>query len=380
MSNKDIIELSTKYQKQLQDLDARTLELIFKDHAKAVEYARKGVKIIDPDFLMEGDEERYLSLRQKLPEQVLGQSHATSEIAETLITAKADLHDPRKPLGIFMLLGPTGVGKTETARALSRLLHGSEENLIRIDMSDYMERHEASKLFGAPPGYVGYGEEGLLTGAVRRQPYSVVVLDEIEKAHPEVLKQFLQIFEEGEKVDAKGQTISFRNTMILMTSNLGAQSAVAEAEAEGLDPQSDQWIQTTEPIYNMAAKSTFAPEFLNRIDSVVVYNPLSKEVIGELVQTEVQSLSERIKQKFGLALNITPDVRSALSQEGYKPEYGARELKRVIKKRLIQPLAGWILERRSDLATNGVIEVSGLNSGFNAEIVPVSSTEEITKV
>lgn len=379
-----IVQLSSRYlpnqqqpDKSIRILDAalaraKMKELEAVDIAHVIETIAAEAKI-DPKFLMEGDEERFLRLREDLPKQVLGQPHATSQIAASLITAKADLQDPRKPLGVFMLFGPTGVGKTETARALSRLLHGSEENLIRIDMSDFMEKHEASKLFGAPPGYVGYGEEGFLTGAVRRQPYSVVVLDEIEKANPEVLKQFLQIFEEGEKVDAKGQRVSFRNTIILMTSNLGAQSAIGEAEGEGIDPHSqpEEWVKVTEPIYEMAAKTVFPPEFLNRVDSTIVYQPLSKDVISQLVQTEIGTLSERIRQKYGLTLRITPEIQDLLAEEGYKPEYGARELKRVINRKLTQPLAGWILAQRATIGSTGVIEVTGLNSDFSAGVINI---------
>ncbi|GEM_PF-178143 len=325
---------------------------------------------IDPLFLQQGEEEKFLSLRNELPRQVLGQPMATSSVAEALITAKADLQDPRRPLGVFLFLGPTGVGKTETGRALSRLLHGTESNLIRIDMSDYKESAESLKLVGAPPAHVGYGEEGQLTGAVRRQPYSVVVLDEIEKAHPEVLRRFLPVFEEGEIVDGRGHKISFRNTVIIMTSNLGAQGAVAEAESRGLTPfeNPEDWNTLTHSIYEAVAKSYLPPEFLNRIDRRIVFDPLSKEVINQLVDVEIEKLSNRVNDRYGLSISISEEVRSLLGDRGYDPEYGARELKRAVVNNLVHPLSSWVLENRLSLTSGSTIVISGLNSQFKAEI------------
>lgn len=328
---------------------------------------------IDPEFLREGEEEKFLRLQSELPKQVMGQPQATQQIAESLITAKADLQDPRKPIGVFLLMGPTGVGKTETGRALSRLLHGTEENMIRIDMSDYREQHEASKLIGAPPGYIGFGEEGILTGAVRRQPYSVVVLDEIEKAHPEVLRRFLPVFEEGELMDGKGQKVSFRNTIILMTSNLGAQSATAGVERFGLKVDA-------QAIYDAAAKQYLAPEFLNRIDRRIVYEPLSPEVIHTLVATEIQKLSDRVNQKYGVSVRLDEAVYETLASQGYQPEYGARELKRVIMQTIGQPLASWILENRGDLKPKSVIEIKGLRPAFEVQVkIPTRSATRLAK-
>lgn len=326
---------------------------------------------IDPEFLEEDDSERFLRLPDDLPILVLGQDYATRKVAEALIVAKADLQDPRKPLGSFLFLGPTGVGKTETGRALARLLHGTEEVLIRIDMSDFQEKHEVSKLVGAPPGYVGYGEEGRLTGAVRRKPYSIVMLDEIEKAHPEVLKRFLPVLEEGEILDGRNQRVSFRNTVMLMSSNLGVREATAKARAEGLDPHFDPvaWRQATQSVYEQILKSYLPPELINRLDGWFIYNSLPRPIIEQLVMREVSVLSSRIKDKYGLTLAITDDLRAELADVGYNPEYGARELKRAVKEHLVTPLSGWLLRLGGSNPRRGTIRV-GLNaSGIHPEVV-----------
>ncbi len=381
-----LVKLSTRYLPNQQQPD-KAIRVLDAACARAKMQEKESVEMADvietiaaeakikPEFLLEGEEAKFLRLTEELPKQVLGQPEATAQIANALITAKADLQDPRKPLGVFMLLGPTGVGKTETGRALSRLLHGSEENMIRIDMSDYKEAHEASKLFGAPPGYVGYGEEGLLTGAVRRQPYSVVVLDEVEKADPKVLDRLLPIFEEGEITDGRGQKISFRNTVVLMTSNLGAQSAVAEAESQGINPRDnlEEWQAITHPIYDMVAKQYFRPEFLNRVDGRIVYNPLTRNVIDQLVDTEINKLSARVKDRFGLSVKLGDNVGESLAELGYNPEYGARELKRVVMGVVGQPLARWLLERRNKLIKGGSLEVTGIGSNFKVDTILVET-------
>jgi len=297
---------------------------------------------IPVDFLKEGEAKKYLQLEKVLPERVLGQDEATRKVASALIAAKADLHDPRKPIGSFLFLGPTGVGKTETAKALATSLHGTEDALIRIDMSDYMEKQNVSRMVGASPSFVGYGEEGQLTGAVRRRPHSVVLFDEVEKAHPDVFRQLLSMLEEGEIVDARGKTVSFRNTIVIMTSNL---------------PESE-------------VKTFFAPEFLNRLDGYVRYNALATEHVTELVTREVTAIDKRLKDRWGLSLQLATEATQYLSENGYSSEYGARHLKRLCATELVQPLGRWLLARQDTdpLPASGMIEVTGLNSHFAARL------------
>lgn len=344
---------------KMMDASSLTLETIY--NTIAVEAK------IDPEFLQVSDNLRYLKLRDELPKHVLGQDRATTAIAEALIRAKADLNDPRKPLGVFLLLGPTGVGKTETARVLAKLLHGTEDALIREDMSDYQERHEGAKLVGAPPGYVGFGEEGKLTGAVRRRPYSVVVLDELEKADPEVMRRFLPVFEEGEITDGRGQKISFRNTVILMTSNLGVREA---SRHMGFVTRKDYDVDVLDAIFEKAAQDFLAPELRNRLDRMFIYHPLSREVIRQLVGREFESISQRVSKRWGVNLSpISKDIADQLAQEGYSVEYGARELKRVVQKRLSDTLSTWLLEQSDNLIRGSQVTIAEENGLFVPQLL-----------
>jgi ATP-dependent Clp protease ATP-binding subunit ClpB len=267
--------------------------------------------------LMEGEVEKLIHMEERLHRRVIGQDEAVEAVANALRRSRAGLQDPERPIGVFLFLGPTGVGKTELARALAEFMFDSQDAMVRIDMSEYMEKHSVSRLVGAPPGYVGYDEGGQLTEAVRRRPYSVVLLDEIEKAAPEVFDILLQVFDDGRLTDGQGRTVDFKNTVVIMTSNIPGGRAGVEAQ--------------------------FKPEFINRLDDIVEFEPLSRDQIGEIVDLQVERLARRVEER-GIQIELTEDARTLLGNLGYDPTYGARPLKRVIQKRLIDKLAMAILE------------------------------------
>ncbi len=269
--------------------------------------------------LMEGEIEKLVHMEERLHQRVVGQDEAVSAVASALRRSRAGLADPNRPIGTFLFLGPTGVGKTELARALAEFMFDSEEAMIRLDMSEYMEKHTVSRLIGAPPGYVGYEEGGQLTEAVRRRPYSVVLLDEIEKAHPDVFNALLQVMDDGRLTDGQGRTVSFKNTVLIMTSNIPGGRAGVDAH--------------------------FRPEFINRLDDIVEFQPLTREQISEIVDLQVASVIERVRER-DIEIELTDAARTLLGNLGYDPTYGARPLKRVIQKRLVDPLALAILEGR----------------------------------
>jgi ATP-dependent Clp protease ATP-binding subunit ClpB len=282
--------------------------------------------------LMEGEVEKLIHMEERLHERVIGQDEAIEAVSGALRRSRAGLSDPNRPIGSFLFLGPTGVGKTELARALTELMFDSEQAIVRLDMSEYMEKHTVARLIGAPPGYVGYEEGGQLTEAVRRRPYAVVLLDEIEKAHPDVFNTLLQIMDDGRLTDGQGRTVSFTNTVLIMTSNVGSDRIVSES----VDEKIREGIEEVLAI-------TFKPEFLNRIDDTVIFHRLSKEDIGRIVELQVDLLVGRVRER-GIEVELTEDARTLLGNLGYDPTYGARPLKRVIQKQLVDKLALKILE------------------------------------
>jgi ATP-dependent Clp protease ATP-binding subunit ClpB len=282
--------------------------------------------------LMEGEVEKLIHMEERLHDRVIGQEEAISAVSNALRRSRAGLSDPHRPIGSFLFLGPTGVGKTELAKALAEFMFDSEQAIVRLDMSEYMEKHTVSRLVGAPPGYVGYEEGGQLTEAVRRRPYAVVLLDEIEKAHPDVFNTLLQIMDDGRLTDGQGRTVSFTNTVLIMTSNVGSDRIVGDQVDEGI----------REAIEEVLA-STFKPEFLNRIDDTVIFHRLSKADIGRIVELQVEQLVGRVAER-GIAIELTDDARTLLGNLGYDPVYGARPLRRVIQKQLVDKLALKILE------------------------------------
>jgi ATP-dependent Clp protease ATP-binding subunit ClpB len=278
--------------------------------------------------LLTGEVEKLIHMEEKLKERVVGQDEAIEAVANTVRAARAGLQDPNRPIGSFLFLGPTGVGKTETAKALAEFLFDDEQALIRIDMSEYQERHTVARLIGAPPGYVGYEEAGQLTEAVRRRPYSVILFDEVEKAHPEVLNILLQILDDGRLTDAQGRTVDFRNSIIIMTSNLGSQWITER----GLS-----WEEIRERVME-AVRAHFRPELLNRIDEIVIFRPLGMEQIQQIVEIQLRGLRDRLAER-NIGLQLTPEAKEYLAREGFDPIYGARPLRRVIQREIVQPLA-----------------------------------------
>ncbi|MDW8103959.1 MAG: ATP-dependent chaperone ClpB [Armatimonadota bacterium] len=279
--------------------------------------------------LMEGEMQKLLHMEERLRQRVVGQDHAIEAVSNAVRRARAGLQDPNRPIGSFMFLGPTGVGKTELARALAEFLFDDERAMIRLDMSEYMEKHSVARLIGAPPGYVGYEEGGQLTEAVRRRPYSVILLDEIEKAHPDVFNVLLQVLDDGRLTDGKGRTVDFKNTVLIMTSNLGSQYL---AENAFLDMREAR-MQVLE-----AVRAHFRPEFLNRIDEIIVFNPLSVQEIKQIVDIQIRLLQRRLEEKH-IGLTITDAAKEVLAAEGFDPVYGARPLKRVLQKRVMDTIA-----------------------------------------
>jgi len=295
--------------------------------------------------LVEGEKEKLLAMEDRLAARVVGQREAIGAVSRAVRRARAGIQDPHRPIGSFLFLGPTGVGKTETAKALAEFLFDDETAVVRLDMSEYMEKHSVSRLIGAPPGYVGYEEGGMLSEAVRRKPYSVVLFDEIEKAHPDVFNVLLQILDDGRLTDGQGRTVNFTETVLILTSNLAAQeiqSAVAaDPDAEAGSPA---W-KALEREVSGVLKAHFRPEFLNRIDETILFRPLPQEALRTIVKLQIAKVSQLLAGR-DISLSLTEAAEEKLAADGYDPAFGARPLKRVVQKEVLDPLAGEILSGR----------------------------------
>jgi ATP-dependent Clp protease ATP-binding subunit ClpB len=296
--------------------------------------------------MIQSEREKLLSLEDELHKRVAGQHEAIEAISDAIRRSRAGLQDKRKPIGSFIFLGTTGVGKTELAKALAEYLFNDEHAMVRIDMSEYQERHAVSRLIGAPPGYVGYDEGGQLTEAVRRKPYSVILLDEIEKAHPDVFNILLQVLDDGRLTDNKGRLVNFKNTIIIMTSNIGS-NIIQENFQDFEDSDKDEVIAKTKSQLFDVLRQTIRPEFLNRIDEIIMFTPLSRDEIGDIVKLQFKHVQQTLTE-MGVVLEASDEALDWLAQLGYDPQFGARPLKRVIQKRILNELSKQILAGKID--------------------------------
>jgi ATP-dependent Clp protease ATP-binding subunit ClpC len=307
------------------------------------------------------ESQRLLNMEEVLHERIVGQDEAIEAISRAVRRSRAGLKDPKRPVGSFIFLGPTGVGKTELTKALAEFIFGSEEALVQIDMSEFMERHSVSRLVGAPPGYVGYEDAGQLTEAIRRRPYSIVVFDEVEKAHPEAHNMLLQIMEEGQLTDARGRKVDFRNAIVVMTSNVGAELIRRQDKlgfAIEVDEQAEERLEYEEMRKKLmdALRKIFRPEFINRVDAVIVFHALTKDQITQIVDLELVKVSKRLIDQ-QMTIRITEEARLLLAELGYDPEMGARPLRRVIQNKIEDPLSDKLLAGEFQISDDVLIDV-----------------------
>ena len=313
--------------------------------------------------ITESEKEKLIHLEEILHKRVVGQDEAVEAISKAIRRSRVGLQDSKRPIGSFLFLGPTGVGKTELSKAIAEALFDDENNIIRIDMSEYMESHSVSKLIGAPPGYVGYDEGGQLTEAVRRRPYSVVLFDEIEKAHPDIFNALLQILDDGRLTDGQGRTVSFKNTVIIMTSNVGA-SEVRHNKKLGFGGEEEEL--TSKEIYMHALKEKFKPEFINRIDVICVFEPLTQTQLVKIAKILLANINKRLQEK-NLSLKMTEEALDFIVQKGSNSEYGARPLKRFLQQEVEDRIAEKILLGELNDSGEIIIDFDGKNLTFTSE-------------
>ena len=322
---------------------------------------------IPVERMLEEEAKKLARMERELRERIIGQNDAVKKISDTIRRSRTGISDPDRPIGSFIFLGPTGVGKTELTKALAKFMFDDEKSLIRIDMSEFMEKHSISKLIGSPPGYVGHEEGGNFTEIVRHRPYSVVLFDEIEKAHPEVFNILLQVLDNGRLTDAKGRTVNFKNTVIIMTSNIGAEH-IDQMEKMGFDQGRSAKNKYDEVKNNVekALKEHFRPEFLNRLDDIVIFDILDEDSIKKIVSIQVDLVRERLLER-GIKLKVVPAVLSYLAKEGYDPHYGARPLKRLIQTKILNPLAQLIVAK--GVKDKDTVSVGFKNNQFTFDVI-----------
>ncbi len=338
------------------DQGAMVEEAVTADHVAQVVSRWTGVPV---DRMLEGEKEKLLRMEEQLGKRVIGQAEAVKAVSTAVRRARAGLQDPHRPIGSFMFLGPTGVGKTELTKALAEFLFDDEAALVRIDMSEYMEKHSVARLIGAPPGYVGYEEGGALTEAVRRRPYQVVLFDEIEKAHPDVFNVLLQVLDDGRLTDGQGHTVDFRNTLIIMTSNLGSEFLANQPEGQDTDAVRDQVMAVV--------RASFRPEFLNRVDEIILFHRLKRGEMSKIVDIQMKRLAKLLEDR-KITLVLEPSARDWLAEKGWDPAYGARPLKRVIQKSVQDPLAELILSGQVTDGEKVVISAGKQGLSFNGKL------------
>jgi ATP-dependent Clp protease ATP-binding subunit ClpB len=331
-------------------------EAVTADHVAQVVSRWTGIPV---DKMLEGEKEKLLRMEAQLGKRVIGQAEAVKAVSTAVRRARAGLQDPHRPIGSFMFLGPTGVGKTELTKALAEYLFDDETALLRIDMSEYMEKHSVARLIGAPPGYVGYEEGGSLTEAVRRRPYQVVLFDEIEKAHPDVFNVLLQVLDDGRLTDGQGHTVDFRNTLIVMTSNLGSEYLANQPEGQDSDAVRDQVMAVV--------RANFRPEFLNRIDEIILFHRLKRSDMTKIVDIQMRRLAKLLEDR-KITIELEPSARDWLAEKGWDPAYGARPLKRVIQKSVQDPLAELILSGGIKDGEKVVISAGKQGLTFNGKL------------
>ena len=324
--------------------DQMTTEVVDAEQIAAVVSRWTGVPV---DRMLEGEKDKLLAMEDKLRGRVVGQDEALEAVSDAVRRARAGLKDPNRPIGSFLFLGPTGVGKTELTKALAGFLFDDEAAITRLDMSEYMEKHSVSRMIGAPPGYVGYDEGGALTEAVRRRPYQVVLFDEVEKAHPDVFNVLLQVLDDGRLTDGQGRTVDFRNTLLIMTSNLGSEFLASQGEHDD--------VEAVRPQVMDVVRRHFRPEFLNRVDEIILFKRLGRAQMTSIVDIQLERVEKLLADR-RMTLSLDPDARVWLGDKGYDPVYGARPLKRVIQKELVDPIARLLLS--GALADGDVIHVS----------------------
>jgi ATP-dependent Clp protease ATP-binding subunit ClpB len=350
-------------ERKLAETEAKSAEILVDeavtpDHIAQVVSRWTGVPV---DKMLEGERAKLLKMETAIARRVVGQREAVAAVSTAIRRARAGLQDPNRPIGSFMFLGPTGVGKTELTKALAEFLFDDETAMVRIDMSEYMEKHSVSRLIGAPPGYVGYEEGGALTEAVRRRPYQVVLFDEIEKAHPDVFNVLLQVLDDGRLTDGQGRTVDFRNVVIIMTSNLGAEFLVMQNEGEDSSAVYDEVMH--------AVRSHFRPEFLNRIDEIILFHRLRRQDMSAIVDIQFKRLNRLLEDR-KILLSLTSAGRHWLAEKGYDPAYGARPLKRVIQKNIQDPLAEMLLS--GEIGDGQTVEISAFDSQLTIDGKPVA--------
>jgi len=338
---------------KMQEQGSFLSEDVTDDHVAGIVARWTGIPV---ERMLEGEMEKLLQMEDRLAQRVIGQRDGIRVVSDAVRRARAGLKEPNRPIGSFIFLGPTGVGKTELARALAEFLFDDESAMVRIDMSEYMEKHAVARLIGAPPGYVGYEEGGQLTEAVRRKPYSVILFDEIEKAHPDAFNILLQLLDDGRLTDNQGRTVDFKNTVVIMTSNIGSEVFQQAAGSEE---------EKTEVVLD-ALRRHFRPEFVNRIDDVVVFHPLSRTDIREIVNVQLNQMARRLAEK-RLELELTPAAQDLLAEHGYDPQYGARPLKRAIQRMVLDPLAMEILSGNISEGTRVIMDSEGGKLAFHTE-------------